>query len=149
MKWLGLSLLLLLVLGLAAGAWVRLAPVDPARWHKVDDAGGSGDYPGANSFQAVRIVTSDPLLLLTGADRIILETPRTRRIAGNPEGGMTTYETRSRLWGFPDYTTVWIEQAGGAPLLHIHGRAHYGKSDMGVNQARIGGWLGQLGFSPR
>jgi len=50
---------------------------------------------------------------------------------------MITYVTRSRVFGFPDYTTV--RQAG--PQLEIYGRLRFGRSDLGVNAARIDGWL--------
>ena len=53
---------------------------------------------------------------------------------------MITYVTRSRVFGFPDYTTV--RQAGDT--LEIHGRLRFGESDMGVNAARVDGWLERL-----
>ena len=73
-------------------------------------------------------------------DRIIRDTPRTVVLAGTPEEGMITYITRSRLWGFPDYTTV--EARPG--MIVIHGRLRFGSSDVGVNRARIDGWLATL-----
>ena len=53
------------------------------------------------------------------------------------------------MWGFPDYTTVSILPAGtfdnAGPLLMIDGRLRFGRSDLGVNKARIERWLTALG----
>lgn len=70
-------------------------------------------------------------------DDIIRETPRTRIVAGSVEQGMVTYETRSAMFGFPDYTTV---RRNGS-RIEIFGRLRFGASDLGVNAARIEGWL--------
>jgi uncharacterized protein (DUF1499 family) len=128
-----LSLVLLAVLGF--GLWVRLAPSDPARWHvSVGDA-GNRDFAGA----VIRSIPSGPGDM-SRLDSIIRDTPRTTVLAGTPEEGMVTYITRSRLWGFPDYTTV--EARPGA--IVIHGRLRFGSSDLGVNRARVEGWLAAL-----
>ena len=125
-----LSLVLLAVLGF--GLWVRLAPSDPARWHVSAGDAGNRDFAGA----AIRTVAAGPGDMAR-LDRIIRATPRTTHLAGSPEEGMVTYVTRSRLWGFPDYTT--IEARPGQ--IVIHGRLRFGASDMGVNRARLEGWM--------
>jgi len=116
----------------AAGLYVRLAPTDPERWHTMPAAVTNRDSEGG----AMRVVGAgqDGLARL---DRIIQATPRTRVLDGSVEAGMITYVTRSRVFGFPDYTTV--RQAG--PQLEIYGRLRFGRSDLGVNAARIDGWL--------
>ncbi|MDF1708206.1 MAG: DUF1499 domain-containing protein [Paracoccaceae bacterium] len=128
-----LSLVLLAVLGF--GLWVRLAPSDPARWHVSIGDAGNRDFAGA----AIRTVPASPGDMAR-LDRIIRATPRTTLLAGSPESGMVTYITRSRLWGFPDFTTV--EARPGA--IVIHGRLRFGSSDMGVNRARVEGWVAAL-----
>ena len=70
-----------------------------------------------------------------------LATPRTRLIAGSAEEGLLTFQTRSLLWGFPDYTTASVTDG----TLVIYGRLRFGRSDIGVNKARILGWLASLG----
>jgi uncharacterized protein (DUF1499 family) len=125
-----LSLVLLAVLGF--GLWVRLAPSDPVRWHVSAGDAGNRDFAGA----AIRTVAAGPGDMAR-LDRIIRATPRTTHLAGSPEEGMVTYVTRSRLWGFPDYTT--IEARPGQ--IVIHGRLRFGSSDMGVNRARLEGWI--------
>ena len=130
---------LALVLGFAA--WVRLAPADTARLHVPPPEQPPGDYPTEGSFMAVRDLGDGAGQAMADLDGVIRATPRTRVLAGALSDGMVTYETRSRLWGFPDYTTV--ARDGG--LLRIYGRLRFGKGDMGVNRARIEGWLTKLG----
>ncbi len=123
----------------AFALYVRLAPSDPARWHKAPPDLPVGDSAGLNSFVAVR-----------GGDREILErliqiaeaTPRTERLAGSVDEGMITLITLSRLWGFPDYTTIRLQ----GQTLTVYGRARFGQGDMGVNRARVGGWLAAAGI---
>ncbi|MBQ0749371.1 MAG: DUF1499 domain-containing protein [Roseovarius sp.] len=127
--WLGLVLVAIV----AGMAYVRLAPSDPARWHAMPESLAPGDLAGG----AVRVVPGD----LAALDAIIRATPRTQILAGDVAQGMITYVTRSRVFGFPDYTTV--RQTG--ERLEIYGRLRFGKSDLGVNAARIDGWLQRLG----
>ncbi len=132
MKWAGLGLLALLVAILALLAWVRLAPDDAARWHDLPEAVTDRDMEGG----VMRVVPGD----LADLDRIIRAEPRTQVLAGSVDEGMITYVTRSRVFGFPDYTTV--AQRGGDVALHA--RLRYGRSDMGVNKARVERWLDAL-----
>jgi len=127
--------LLVLVAVLVFGLWVRLAPSDPARWHVSSGDAGNRDFAGA-IIRTVEATSGD----LSRLDRIIRATPRTSVLAGTPEEGIITYITRSGVWGFPDYTT--IESRNGK--LVIHARLRFGSSDMGVNRARVGGWLDAL-----
>ncbi|WP_297773574.1 DUF1499 domain-containing protein [uncultured Roseovarius sp.] len=120
---------LVLVLLVAVLAFIRLAPSDPARWHQMPESVTDRDLEGG----AMRRAKGD----LAALDLIIRETPRTRVLAGDVGQGMVTYVTRSKLFGFPDYTTV--RQDGD--MLEIFGRLRFGKSDLGVNAARIDGWL--------
>ncbi|GAA6186969.1 DUF1499 domain-containing protein [Litorivita sp. NS0012-18] len=115
--------------------YIRLAPSDPQVWHVMPDAPASKDFDGG----VIRSGAAGPqgLSLL---DRIIMSGPRTRVLAGSVEEGMVTYITRSKLWGFPDYTTA--RQDGDD--LHVYARLRFGKSDMGVNKVRVDGWLSAL-----
>ncbi len=129
-----LILMLLIIAGVAgAMIYVRVAPHDVARWHQMPGAVTNRDFRGG----AMRIVGAEGLKPLND---IILATPRTRVLAGSVGEGMITYVTRSAVFGFPDYTT--IRQAG--PQIEIYGRLRFGRSDFGVNAARIDGWLGAL-----
>ena len=77
---------------------------------------------------------------LARLDAIIRATPRTKVLAGAVAEGMITYVSRTRWMGFPDYTTV---QRDG-DVLKIYGRLRFGRSDLGVNKARVEGWLAAL-----
>lgn len=120
-------------LAIAAAAYVRLAPGDPAIWHQPPPA--SADPAMRNGVVRTIAAGADGLERL---DRIMTQTPRTRVLAGSVAAGMITYVTRSRLFGFPDYTTV-ARQDDDA--LRIFARARFGRSDLGVNGRRVDAWL--------
>ena len=134
-----LTILVVLVVGLMA--YVRFAPNDIADLHRMPDATEPGDTSEAGSFRAVRRIAASPAEVLTALEQRALATPRTRLLAGSAGEGMITFQTRSQLWGFPDHTTVAVQ----GDLLVIYGRLRFGKSDLGVNRARIAGWLETLG----
>ncbi|MHA6261691.1 DUF1499 domain-containing protein [Arenibacterium sp. CAU 1754] len=73
-------------------------------------------------------------------DQIIRETPNVTVLAGTLKDGRRTYIARSRVIGFPDYVTVQYEDG----LLKIYSRIRFGRSDFGVNAARVDGWLNAL-----
>ncbi|THD82956.1 DUF1499 domain-containing protein [Aliigemmobacter aestuarii] len=144
----GLLALLLILPVLAFAGWVRLAPADPARWHVAVDPGLWGE--GA-PWDRVIPLTGGALLrlspdrgapaeLLARLDREALSDPRTRRLAGSPDAGRITWESRSLIWGFPDYITAEVREDG----LYLHARLRFGRSDLGVNAARLADWLGRL-----
>ncbi|PVA11798.1 DUF1499 domain-containing protein [Pelagivirga sediminicola] len=132
MKWIGIGAGLLVLVVLSGMAWIRLAPDDAERWHRLPASVSDADMEGG----VMRVLPGD----LAELDRIIRAEPRTRVLAGSVAEGMVTYVTRSRVFGFPDYTTV--AQRGGDLVLHA--RLRYGKSDMGVNKARVERWLDAL-----
>ncbi len=128
-----LGLLLFLAVGMAA--YIRLAPSDPKRWHVAPQADADRDLQGG----VLRVVEAGPDGLAR-LDAIARAAPRTTVLAGSVGDGMITYITRTKVIGFPDYTTV--QQDGD--VLRIHGRLRFGRKDFGVNKARVDGWLGQM-----
>ncbi|QIE44157.1 DUF1499 domain-containing protein [Pseudohalocynthiibacter aestuariivivens] len=126
--WLGLFTVALL----GVWAWVRLAPSDATRWHVMPSQVADTDMPSG----AMRVVAAD----LAQLDTVIRATPRTVVLAGSVESGMITYVTRSKVVGFPDYTTV----RRNGEKIEIYGRLRFGKSDLGVNATRVDGWLEAL-----
>lgn len=131
MKWAFVALLAAIA---ALALFIRLAPSDPARWH-VAVVGEDADFAGG-----LRRVLPGQAGDLAALDAIIRATPRTRIIAGSVAAGHVTYVTRSALWGFPDYVTL---QTRGDDLA-IWSRLRFGSSDLGVNAARLSGWLDRL-----
>ena len=139
-------LLVALALLIVGGAgYIRLAPSDPARWH-VPPAGAEGP-PGeivpVKGGATLHLTSADPAMELAALDAIALTTPRTTRLAGNPAEGRITWITRSRLWGFPDYTTAEVTPDG----LVIWSRQRFGSNDWGVNALRLEIWLARLSQS--
>ena len=130
LKWAGVALVVVVAGTLG---WIRLAPDDVARWHQLPDVVADRDMENG----VMRVVPGD----LDDLDRIIQTEPRTHVLAGSVGEGMITYVTRSAAFGFPDYTTV----AQRGEDLALYARSRYGKSDMGVNKARVDRWLGALG----
>lgn len=116
-------------------AWIRLAPSDPAVWHVDPKVTADQDLAGGVRR---RIPAEDGTF--ETLDRIILATPRTEVLTGSVEAGKVTYITRSQWMGFPDYTTVMQND----DVLELHARLRFGQSDMGVNKARVEGWLARL-----
>jgi Protein of unknown function (DUF1499) len=142
----GLFIAFAIIALLGLMAVVRLAPTDAAQWHSLPDLyawGTDGPYDtvlamtGAASLR-VSTAKGDPAELLARLDTIAMATPRTLRIASSD--GRITWETRSALWSFPDYTTAEVRADG----LYIYARLRFGHSDMGANAARLSGWLAQL-----
>lgn len=141
-----LILIVLAVIGLLA--YIRLAPSDPATWHTDPLAAGpgmnhfvvkpeGGDIPGP-------VLTVSPAEALSALDAIARATPRTTVLAGSVEEGRITYVTRSAGFGFPDYTTIAALEGEQGTRLAIFARSRFGQSDLGVNRARVEGWLAEL-----
>ena len=130
-------MLILGVVGLviALGAYIRLAPSDPADWHIAPQAETNQDLQGG----VLRVVETGPEGL-AALDAIARNAPRTSVLAGSVSEGRITYITRTKIIGFPDYTTA--QQDGD--VLRIHGRLRFGRKDFGVNKARVDGWLAHM-----
>lgn len=140
MRWVLFLLGALVAAAVLGGLWVRMAPLDAARWHGDPAQGAAGD----NSHVAKVFVPLPPAEALAAFDTVAMAEPRTIRLAGSVAEGRVTYVSRSRLWGFPDYTTVAAEAGEGGAWLVIHGRARFGRSDLGVNADRVGRWVAAL-----
>lgn len=133
-----LAALVLIVLALGALAWVRLAPSDPERWHVNPLTARDPASPNFARIVPGEIVTAeDPATLARRIDAALLAMPRMRRLAGDPESGWVTYVARSRLLGFPDYVTVRTLAADRGATFAALSRSRFGRSDMGVNAARM------------
>lgn len=144
-----LILLVVVALAIVLAAYIRLAPTDPARWHEDPRL---VSRPTTPNFHLIRMVGGDAMpqvFQLSPAElaRRIDEVARqdgAYLIAGSVASGHMTYLTRTRIMGFPDYTTVLIEPAGQGSMLLVFARARFGHSDMGNNRARVERWLTAL-----
>lgn len=127
--WIALALVVLF------GAYVRLAPSDPARWHVPPKH--DRDRTFANG--AVRVIEEAPARLAR-LDEIAKDWPRTKVLAGSVGVGKVTYVTRTAFWGFPDYTTIKIVDG----KIILWARSRFGRRDFGVNRERLQAWLAVL-----
>ena len=144
-KMMSFAALCLLALIVGVLAYVRLAPSDPARWHvdpsnfrQWDQGGPWGDIVPVEGGAILRLPSEDAQLARVEA--IAMSTPRTVRLAGSVAEDRITWITRSAFWGFPDYTTA-EQRADG---LYLYARLRFGKSDLGVNAARLRDWQSKL-----
>ena len=119
-------LLLAVVVGFLL--YVRFAPSDESRW----DVPVTGAADATRAGGATRVVSGgEPALRRIHEAALAL--PRTELLAGSVDAGRLTYVTRSKAIGFPDYTTVELNDG----QIRMFARLRFGKSDFGVNAARL------------
>lgn len=129
--------LVLLALIVVVLGYVRLAPTVPQDWHGLPEFDGNRDAAGA-AFRVIDNVPEGLARLAVVADGW----ERTERVAGTPGEGMITWVTRSRVIGFPDYTTAIQE----GDRLRVFGRLRFGRNDFGVNARRLDSWISAAGL---
>jgi len=141
--------LLILTLGFAM-VWIRFSPNPAGEWAMNPMTHGQ---PGMENGwlirpeggdQAAPVYKMTPAELAAKINKVALARPRTRLLAGAPESGEMTYVTRSRFWGFPDFTSVRVLPSGSGASFAAFARARFGRSDLGVNRARLEAWLKAL-----
>lgn len=125
-----------LLLFLLGTAFVRLKPIDKERAHHPLSFTENSKLAGG--VERLADVNFEDL------HNLILSEPRTRVLNGDLKEGRITYVTRSRLWGFPDLTTVQADLDSETAPLQIYARLVFGKSDLGVNSTRVERWLSHL-----
>lgn len=138
----------LLILGLAV--WIRLSPVSVDRFHQDPETAERPSVPGhvlmraggdmePASFEMDRATLADRL------EAVILDTPRTVKLAGDLQSGFASYVTRSALIGFPDIASVKVISADdGTSQIIILSRLRFGQRDFGVNRAKLEDWISRL-----
>lgn len=88
-------------------------------------------------------MTSDQLKIAW--EELLAEAPRVRVLRRDVTNKQIDYVQRTRLMHFPDLITVrFIPVDDTHATMAIYSRSIYGKGDMGVNRARVEGWLAQL-----
>lgn len=148
MKYVILALVALAAFGLA---YIRLAPDNIAQWHVDPQTVKRGPKPNQFLMRNGDGDVESPVFDMSAADLAqifddyALSRPRVTRLAGDPQQLWSTYIQRSKWFGFPDYISVRIIpfEAGRSALV-VYSRARYGGSDLGVNEARITGWVAAL-----
>ncbi|MBO9419518.1 DUF1499 domain-containing protein [Labrenzia sp. R4_2] len=138
---LGLVALVVVLCGLGAALFFRFVPVTKADVPAVTTRSAAGDTELAGGFYAVRPLAAVNLFAL---EQQIAQTARTQRVSGSLDNLPLVFVHRSKVWGFPDVTQVWVE----GDFVHIYSHLVYGGSDLGVNQDRMVGWFAALGIQP-
>lgn len=126
-------LMIIALLVVALAFFVRRAAVTPSKIHETYEA----DTQLVGGYVSVRRFDGDASAILERLRAIALATPRTEQL----DQAQLTFVTRSPMARFPDVTQVFIE----GQTLTIHAHLVYGKSDFGVNKARVLDWLDRLG----
>lgn len=132
---------IVLLIVLAFLAYVRLAPSDPVRWHRQAAITGTETKQLKGGYIWRKVVSGDGRAEMQALDQAIMASGGTHRLAGSVEEGQVTYLSRTRVIGFPDYTTIGVYDVEGQKVLEVYGRLRFGRSDLGVNANRIKGWL--------
>ena len=123
---------------IALQAAVRLAPLDAQRWHVDPFAAEEPKEGGVLIHRTTAQSEADVMRRLTA---VAGGEPRTKRIAGKEDGLWQTYQSRSLLWGFPDYTTIRTRTVEGGTEIAFLARLRFGRKDFGVNARRVEAWI--------
>ena len=143
--WIILAVIVAMVL------WVRVAPSDANEWHAdpetVDKNARPNQFLMRDGQDADSLVFDmDPATLAAKFNEIALSQPKVTVLAGSADTGHVTYLQRTNLMAYPDYISVKIAaKEGGKSRLIIYSRSRFGRSDLGVNKARIKAWVAALG----
>jgi uncharacterized protein (DUF1499 family) len=137
---------------LAVLAYIRLAASDPRIWNAaISDTTEAKPGPCVHQVRtlpdgarATCILPGSPAETLRKLTSVAMAYPRTTQLAGTPDTGRITWVSRSRVIGFPDYTTAQVMAVPGGTRLDVHARLRFGSSDLGVNAARLKLWLAAL-----
>jgi uncharacterized protein (DUF1499 family) len=77
---------------------------------------------------------------------VIATEPRVTLVAADDETLTDRYIQRSAVLGFPDTVVVrFLDRPGGRSTLALYSRSEFGRSDLGVNKARVIRWIARLG----
>jgi uncharacterized protein (DUF1499 family) len=131
--------------------YVRFSPMDPRRWHidplsmDYEASGNSVLWRDAGGDAPALHLEADPAQVAETLDRIIRAKPRVVALAGSVATGHMTYVQRSRIMGYPDAITVRVLPDGAGASVVIYSRSRFGRSDLGVNAARVRSWMSELG----
>ena len=131
--WFGLLSLAMVV---ALLLYIRLAPSDPARWH-VDPL--TAPDPGRPHFARLDLMIDIAPETAAIRLRARAEAEGGTRLAG--DDAHATWLLRTRLMGYPDYVSILLIPADRGTRVVALSRSRFGRSDWGVNAARLARWF--------
>lgn len=149
-----LGLVVLIALATAGFAvYARVDPIDADRQHRDPLTLTRSTNPNNLLLASGRdeadgpapVWDATPEALMEAFDEVALGADRTTLLAGSVADLHATYLQRSMLMGYPDFISVKAMPAeGGGASLAIYSRSKYGRSDLGVNAARVSAWLERI-----
>ncbi|MEO1329023.1 MAG: DUF1499 domain-containing protein [Pseudomonadota bacterium] len=156
MRILGIVIGVVILLAAAAAAYVRFAPppapqpaltaAPPASPNWALAAPPGVETAGAPTLEGpVYAATAEQVL--AQLDAVAAAEPRVERLVAGP--AERAYVQRSALVAFPDLISAAVVDLSGdaaAPRtgLVLYARSVYGRSDLGVNRARLERWIAAL-----
>lgn len=132
-----IALYSVLIIFIAALAYVRLSPMVADRWN-IDPF--EVEPPKEGGVLQRFMSSLGTVATLEAYRAVALATPRTVVLAGSPSEARMSFVTRSALWGFPDVTTIGVRETVEGTEVAIFARLRFGKSDIGVNGKRVMAW---------
>lgn len=130
---------------IAAWGYFKFSSVNAAKFHVDPTVAETPSHPGF--YRETQAFDMPADTLATNIASIIISTPRTTLLAGDLSKDYASFVTRSAFWGFADIASVKVTPLDdGRSELTIFSRLRHGYSDVGVNEARVKNWLGQLAF---
>lgn len=146
------------------GAWYGLAKltgspldIDPVDWATLTRHTTPNDAlvcpaalcPDAKPDREPQTRAMAPDALLARLKRVALAEPGTRELSAAPNRDRSArFVQYTRLMRFPDTIDVEVFASGEGATLAIYSRSLIGRSDLGVNRARIARWLEKLDAGP-
>ncbi|NOX40723.1 MAG: DUF1499 domain-containing protein [Alphaproteobacteria bacterium] len=146
-----IAAILLAVIVIAVLAYIRLAPSRADVWHVDPLTAKMPKTPNAFILRPGYGEKPVPEFAISAAalaqkfDAMVMSEPRVSRLAGSAAELWVTYLVRTKWMGYPDYVSVkFVAISNTRSTLAIFSRSRFGKSDLGVNRARVQGWLVRL-----
>ena len=103
------------------------------------------DVCSANSDLLPPVFAVSAKELRLAFSKVIASEDRVVAVEAIDQDASERYIQRSRLMGFPDTIVVrFFERPGGQSTVALYSRSQLGRSDLGVNRARIERWLEKL-----
>ena len=139
-----------------AGFWTKMAgpadlgPVDFAAISRSPTSNDAlicpPDLCGSAGTDGISPIFNVPVARLRDAIRVIeVNDPDVFPLARDEAKIQDRFLARTRLMRFPDTISVrFIDLGGGRSTLALHSRSQLGRSDFGVNKARLEDWIRQL-----
>lgn len=145
MNWLIWSIFAFVAIAAALALYVRFAPNDVAEVHRDPvSEGASGQNMAVLAPPDAPVYDVTPERLFALLEGVVIDTPRVEKVAEGPDPLHASYISRTPLMGYPDYVSLRVISVEGGASFAIWSRSRFGRSDFGLNAARIERWREEL-----